>query len=79
MWPLNENKFLLGKTFEAKRGVFILVKAKDGGDVLRPHILDEAELLNQWVLNNITIETSNHKFLLNYQVSLFYRKKRNLF
>uniref|UniRef100_A0A0N5ASY9 SSD domain-containing protein n=1 Tax=Syphacia muris TaxID=451379 RepID=A0A0N5ASY9_9BILA len=67
LWPLNENKFVPGKSFEMKRSVFVLVRAKDGGDVLRPHVLDEAEILNQWILNNITVETAHHKYLLNYQ------------
>ncbi|TMS36311.1 hypothetical protein L596_003505 [Steinernema carpocapsae] len=67
LWPLSENKFLPGKSFENKRFVNILIKSKDGGNVLRPEILDEIELLNSWIMNNITVPTVDHKYNLTYQ------------
>ncbi|VDM42575.1 unnamed protein product [Toxocara canis] len=67
LWPLNENRFLPGKSFETNRFVNVLVKAKDGGDILRENILDEIEILNQWIMNNITIPTEDAKFILSYQ------------
>uniref|UniRef100_A0A0M3HPH2 SSD domain-containing protein n=1 Tax=Ascaris lumbricoides TaxID=6252 RepID=A0A0M3HPH2_ASCLU len=67
IWPLNENRFLPGKSFETKRFVNILVKAKDGGDILRESVLEEIELLNQWIMYNITIPTADGKFHLSYQ------------
>jgi hypothetical protein len=42
-WPLEENKFLAGKSFESKRFVNVLIKSKDHGSVLRPEILDEIQ------------------------------------
>uniref|UniRef100_A0A0N4ZCR7 SSD domain-containing protein n=1 Tax=Parastrongyloides trichosuri TaxID=131310 RepID=A0A0N4ZCR7_PARTI len=67
IWPMNENKFLAGKSFEMKRFVNILVRSKDGGDILRPKILDEIELLNQFIMNNISVKTTDQQFNLTYQ------------
>lgn len=67
LWPLEENKFLPGKSFETKRFVHVLCKAKDGGNILRPAILDEIKLLNSFIMENITIPTYDGKFNLTYQ------------
>ncbi|VDK43141.1 unnamed protein product [Anisakis simplex] len=67
LWPLNENRFVAGKSFEMKRFVNILLRAKDGGDILRENILDEIQALNQWIMNNITVSTDDAKFSLSYQ------------
>ncbi|KAI1732170.1 patched family domain-containing protein [Ditylenchus destructor] len=67
LWPLEENKFLPGKSFETKRFVHVLCKAKDGGNILRPSILDEIRLLNSFIMENITIPTYDGKFNLTYQ------------
>uniref|UniRef100_A0A915ETV7 SSD domain-containing protein n=1 Tax=Ditylenchus dipsaci TaxID=166011 RepID=A0A915ETV7_9BILA len=67
LWPLEENKFLPGKSFETKRFVNILCKARDGGNVLRPDILDEIQLLNTFIMENITVPTYDNKFKLSYQ------------
>ncbi|CAA93751.2 SSD domain-containing protein [Caenorhabditis elegans] len=66
-WPLDENKFLPGKSFEAKRFVNILIRAKDGGSIMRDNVLHEIEILNQWIMNNISIPTDDLKFNLTYQ------------
>lgn len=66
-WPLDENKFLPGKSFESKRFVNVLIKSKDHGSVLRPHILDEIQLLNTLIMQNVTIPTYDGKFNLTYQ------------
>jgi hypothetical protein len=58
---------LPGKSFESKRFVNVLVKAKDHGSVLRPHILDEITLLNTLIMQNVTIPTYDGKFNLTYQ------------
>uniref|UniRef100_A0A1I7VZ19 Patched family protein n=1 Tax=Loa loa TaxID=7209 RepID=A0A1I7VZ19_LOALO len=67
LWPLNENKFLPGKSFEMKQFINVLVKAKDGGNLLRKEILDEIQELNQWVMFNISIPTADGKYNLTYQ------------
>uniref|UniRef100_A0A915PRL7 SSD domain-containing protein n=1 Tax=Setaria digitata TaxID=48799 RepID=A0A915PRL7_9BILA len=67
LWPLNENKFLPGKSFEMKRFINVLVKAKDGGNLLRNEVLDEIQALNQWIMFNISIPTSDSKYNLTYQ------------
>uniref|UniRef100_A0A1I7Z7R4 SSD domain-containing protein n=1 Tax=Steinernema glaseri TaxID=37863 RepID=A0A1I7Z7R4_9BILA len=67
LWPLNENKFLPGKSFKNKRFVNILIKSKDGGNVLRPEVLSEIEVLNSWIMNNITVSTADRKYNLTYQ------------
>ncbi|CAD5221450.1 unnamed protein product [Bursaphelenchus xylophilus] len=67
LWPLQENKFLPGKSFEAKRFVNILVRAKDGQNVLRPMILDEIQLLNTLIMSNVTVPTDDGRFVLTYQ------------
>lgn len=67
LWPLTENEFIPGKSFEMRRFVNILCKSADGGDVLRPHVLDEIERLNQHIMNNITVKTDDGKFNLTYQ------------
>uniref|UniRef100_A0AC35U7U8 G_PROTEIN_RECEP_F1_2 domain-containing protein n=1 Tax=Rhabditophanes sp. KR3021 TaxID=114890 RepID=A0AC35U7U8_9BILA len=67
IWPMNENKFIAGKSFEMKRFVNILIKSKDNGDVLRPQILDEIELLNQFIMNNISVKTNDAQYTLTYQ------------
>ncbi|VIO87325.1 conserved hypothetical protein [Brugia malayi] len=67
LWPLNENKFLPGKSFEMKRFINVLVKAKDGGNLLREEILDEIQGLNQWIMFNISIPTTDGKYNLTYQ------------
>uniref|UniRef100_A0A0N5B256 SSD domain-containing protein n=1 Tax=Strongyloides papillosus TaxID=174720 RepID=A0A0N5B256_STREA len=67
IWPMDENKFIAGKSFEMKRFVNILVRAKDGGDILRPIILDEIELLNQFIMNNVSVTTTDQQFNLTYQ------------
>ncbi|GMT06619.1 hypothetical protein PENTCL1PPCAC_28793 [Pristionchus entomophagus] len=66
-WPLKETKFLPGKSFEMKRFVNILIKAKDGGNILREPILKEIQMLNQWLMFNISIPTDDRKFNLTYQ------------
>lgn len=43
-WPLDENKFLPGKSFETKRFINILIRAKDGGSILRETILEEIDV-----------------------------------
>ena len=50
-----------------KRFVNILCKAADGGDILRPHVLDEIERLNQYMMNNISVQTLDGKYNLTYQ------------
>lgn len=67
-WPLDENKFLPGKSFEMKRFINVLVKSKDGGNVLREPILKEIKTLNEWIMNNISVPTDDGKFNLTYQV-----------
>ncbi|CAK5095073.1 unnamed protein product [Meloidogyne enterolobii] len=67
LWPLDENKFIAGKSFETKRFVNILCKAKDGGNVLQPEILDEIDLLNRFISENITVPTMDGRFQLSYQ------------
>uniref|UniRef100_A0AAF5RTD2 SSD domain-containing protein n=1 Tax=Wuchereria bancrofti TaxID=6293 RepID=A0AAF5RTD2_WUCBA len=67
LWPLNENKFLPGKSFEMKRFINILIKAKDGGNLLREEILNEIQRLNQWIMFNISIPTTDGKYNLTYQ------------
>uniref|UniRef100_A0A0R3RTW7 SSD domain-containing protein n=1 Tax=Elaeophora elaphi TaxID=1147741 RepID=A0A0R3RTW7_9BILA len=67
LWPLSENKFLPGKSFEMKRFINVLVKAKDGGNLLRRQILDEIQRLNQWIMFNITVPTADGKYNLTYQ------------
>lgn len=67
LWPLSENKFIPGKSFEMKRFVNILCKSKDGGSILRPEILDEIELLNQYITQNISVTTYDGKYNLTYQ------------
>uniref|UniRef100_A0A915M0A3 Uncharacterized protein n=1 Tax=Meloidogyne javanica TaxID=6303 RepID=A0A915M0A3_MELJA len=67
LWPLDENKFIAGKSFETKRFVNILCKAKDGGNVLQPEILDEIDLLNRFISENITVPTTDGRFQLSYQ------------
>ncbi|CAI5454855.1 unnamed protein product [Caenorhabditis angaria] len=66
-WPLSENKFLPGKSFETKRFVNILIRAKDGGSVLREPVLREIQMLNEWIMNNISIPTVDKKYTLTYQ------------
>ncbi|KAI6187810.1 Patched domain-containing protein 3 [Aphelenchoides besseyi] len=66
-WPLEENKFLPGKSFESKRFVNVLVKAKDRGNVLRPFILDEIQFLNTLIMQNVSVSTYDGKFNLTYQ------------
>ncbi|CAJ0933790.1 unnamed protein product, partial [Mesorhabditis belari] len=66
-WPLNENKFLPGKSFETKRFINVLIKAKDGGNILRDPILKEIKVLNGWIMNNISVPTYDGKFELSYQ------------
>ncbi|VDM91874.1 unnamed protein product [Litomosoides sigmodontis] len=67
LWPLNENKFLPGKSFEMKRFINVLIKAKDGGNLLRKQILDEIQELNQWIMYNITVPTTDGQYNLTYQ------------
>ena len=66
-WPLEENRFLPGKSFEPRRFVNVLVKAKDGGNVLRPHVLDEIQFLNTLIMQNVSVPTYDRKFNLTYQ------------
>jgi len=86
LWPLDENKFIAGKSFETKRFVNILCKAKDGkksfslkiknlilgGNVLQPEILDEIDLLNRFISENITVPTTDGRFQLSYQVCFLF-------
>uniref|UniRef100_A0A183BLW0 SSD domain-containing protein n=1 Tax=Globodera pallida TaxID=36090 RepID=A0A183BLW0_GLOPA len=67
LWPLEENKFIPGKSFETKRFVNVLCKAKDGGNILRPDILDEIVLLNKFISENISVPTTDGRFNLSYQ------------
>uniref|UniRef100_A0A7E4WBE9 SSD domain-containing protein n=1 Tax=Panagrellus redivivus TaxID=6233 RepID=A0A7E4WBE9_PANRE len=67
LWPLTDNEFLPGKSFEMKRFVNILCKSADGGNIFRPHILDEIERLNQHIIQNITVPTDDGKYNLTYQ------------
>uniref|UniRef100_A0A914H0X9 SSD domain-containing protein n=1 Tax=Globodera rostochiensis TaxID=31243 RepID=A0A914H0X9_GLORO len=67
LWPLEENKFIPGKSFETKRFVHVLCKAKDGGNILRPDILDEIVLLNKFISENISVPTTDGRFNLSYQ------------
>ncbi|KAL3071877.1 hypothetical protein niasHT_031068 [Heterodera trifolii] len=67
LWPLEENKFIPGKSFEMKRFVNVLCKAKDGGNILRPQILDEISLLNKFIAENVTVPTVDRRFNLSYQ------------
>lgn len=39
----------------------------DGGNILRPEILAEIDLLNNFIMNNITVPTYDGKFNLTYQ------------
>ncbi|EPB75144.1 hypothetical protein ANCCEY_05770 [Ancylostoma ceylanicum] len=66
-WPLNENKFLPGKSFETKRFVNVLIRARDGGSILREEVLKEIQVLNQWISNNISVPTDDGRFNLTYQ------------
>ncbi|CAB3407312.1 unnamed protein product [Caenorhabditis bovis] len=66
-WPLNENRFLPGKSFETKRFINILIKAKDSGSVLRGPILKEIKMLNEWIMKNISVPTSDRKYNLTYE------------
>ncbi|CAO4387108.1 unnamed protein product [Caenorhabditis nigoni] len=66
-WPLDENKFLPGKSFETKRFVNILIRAKDGGSIMRDNVLQEIQILNNWIMNNISVPTDDLKFNLTYQ------------
>ncbi|EGT40756.1 CBN-DAF-6 protein [Caenorhabditis brenneri] len=66
-WPLDENKFLPGKSFETKRFVNILIRAKDGGSIMRDNVLQEIEILNQWIMYNISVPTDDMKYNLTYQ------------
>jgi len=43
------------------------LKAKDGGSILRPAVLDEIELLNQFIMHNISVPTDDAKYNLTYQ------------
>lgn len=70
MWPLNDNKFLPGKSFEIKRIIDILIRAADHGDILRTDILEEIEELNKWIMLNITIPSAKEDIILSYQVRL---------
>jgi hypothetical protein len=82
LWPLKENKFLPGKSFETKRFVNVLITARysnifetnhkvvilrDGGDVLRPALIAEIKQLNEYIMNNISVETTDHRYNLTYQ------------
>lgn len=67
MWPLEENKFQPGKSFEPRRFINVLIKAKDGGNILRQEIIDEIQILNKFIMNNITVQTYNGNFNLTYQ------------
>ncbi|VDM77646.1 unnamed protein product [Strongylus vulgaris] len=67
-WPLNENKYLPGKSFETKRFVNVLIRARDGGSILREEVLKEIQVLNQWISNNISVPTDDGRFNLTYQV-----------
>ncbi|KJH47116.1 patched family protein [Dictyocaulus viviparus] len=66
-WPLDENKFLPGKSFETKRFVNVLIRARDGGSILREEVLKEIKVLNQWISNNISVPTDDGQFNLTYQ------------
>ncbi|CAI2358232.1 unnamed protein product [Caenorhabditis sp. 36 PRJEB53466] len=66
-WPLNENKFLPGKSFQTKRFINILIRAKDNGSIMRDHVLQEIEILNKWIMNNISVPTSDMVYNLTYQ------------
>lgn len=44
-----------------------MCKAKDGGNILRPEILDEIELLNNFIMFNISVPTYDGKYNLTYQ------------
>ncbi|VDM54575.1 unnamed protein product [Angiostrongylus costaricensis] len=66
-WPLNENKFLPGKSFETKRFINVLIRARDGGSILREEVLKEIQVLNQWISNNISVSTDDGRFNLTYQ------------
>ncbi|CAJ0582992.1 unnamed protein product, partial [Mesorhabditis spiculigera] len=66
-WPLDENKFLPGKSFETKRFINVLIQSKDGGDVMREDVLKEIKVLNNWLMNNISVPTIDGKFNLTYQ------------
>ncbi|VDK54807.1 unnamed protein product, partial [Cylicostephanus goldi] len=66
-WPLNENKFLPGKSFETKRFVNVLIRARDGGSILREEVLKEIQVLNRWISNNISVPTDDGRFNLTYQ------------
>lgn len=70
-WPLNENKFLPGRSFEIKRFVNVLIHAHDGGTILRDELLKEIQVLNDWISNNISVPTDDGRFNLTFQVSLF--------
>ena len=67
LWPLKENEFIPGKSFEMNRFVNILIKAADGGSIFRNQILDEIERLNQFIMFNISIPTLDKEFNLTYQ------------
>lgn len=54
-----------------KRFINVLIRAKDGGNLLRKQILDEIQGLNQWIMYNITIPTADGKYNLTYQVRTF--------
>ena len=69
-WPLDENKFLPGKSFETKRFVNILIRAKDDGSIMRDNVLQEIQILNNWIMNNISVPTDDMKFNLTYQVGV---------
>jgi predicted RND superfamily exporter protein len=67
LWPLQQDKFLPGKSFEMKRFVNVLATAKDGGDILRPEMIQAIEELNKFIMYNITVPTTDGKFDLSYQ------------
>uniref|UniRef100_A0A914XTT4 SSD domain-containing protein n=1 Tax=Plectus sambesii TaxID=2011161 RepID=A0A914XTT4_9BILA len=67
LWPLQQDKFIIGKSFEMKRYVNVLATAKDGGDILRPEMLAAIEELNQYLMYNITVPTADGKYDLSYQ------------
>ncbi|VDP41539.1 unnamed protein product [Heligmosomoides polygyrus] len=66
-WPLNENKFLPGRSFEIKRFVNVLIHAHDGGTILRDELLKEIQVLNDWISNNISVPTDDGRFNLTFQ------------